>query len=91
MTRTHHRRLLAVLLEVKLHHWLATGKTDTVASRGDPTSITTQERAMSYSNFGAVHPGRMSGGPSLTRSGNWAGRFCRNAVIPSVASADWPR
>ena len=45
MTRTHHRRLLAVLLEVKLHHWLATGKTDTVASRGDPTSITTQESA----------------------------------------------
>jgi hypothetical protein len=33
----------------------------------------------------------MSGSPSLTRSGKCAGRFSKNAVTPSVASADCPR
>jgi hypothetical protein len=41
-----------------------------------------------YSNAGAVQPGMTSGSPSLTRSGNFAGRFSRNAVMPSTASAD---
>ena len=45
----------------------------------------------SYSNSGALQPGRMSGSPSLTRSGNRAARFSRNEVTPSTASADCPR
>ncbi len=36
-------------------------------------------------------PGMTSGRPSLTWSGNDAGRFSRKAVTPSTASADWPR
>ncbi len=54
--------------------------------RGDQLS-----RRESYSNSGALQPGITSGRPSLTRSGKLAGRFSRKAVMPSTASADWPR
>ena len=44
--------------------------------------------AAGYPNAGSSRPGNSSGSPSLTRSLNSAGRFSRNDMTPSRASAD---
>jgi hypothetical protein len=72
----------AALLRVEIH------PTGTVVTALAPAQLPRARADAGYSNGGAVHPGMTSGSPSLTRSGNSAGRLSRNAVMPSTASAD---
>ena len=80
-----HVSLLAIVQPRPLQR--PTGLLAVVADRkGDQSS-----HVGPHAKAGSSRPGKTSGSPSLTWSGKLAGRFSRNEVTPSRASADWPR
>ena len=55
------------------------------------TTIHLERAAQSLRNCRSIHHGKNAGMSLLTRPVNCAGRFSKNAVMPSLASADFPR